>query len=65
MFTSSVSIAQAWDPAAGRYPEEIVLDARHAVGLGYGEGKYVAERVRARLTVFTNSLILITDIAFR
>lgn len=63
VFTSSVSIAQAWDGAAGRYPEEIVLNAKYAVGLGYGEGKYVAERVRAQTVNFAPPTLLNIDIA--
>ncbi|KJA27591.1 hypothetical protein HYPSUDRAFT_212216 [Hypholoma sublateritium FD-334 SS-4] len=56
VFTSSVSIAQAWDGSGGRYPEEIVLDAKYAVGLGYGESKYVAERVIASSGLDSTSL---------
>ena len=46
VFASSVGVAQGWKQSAERYPEEVVLDANFAVGNGYGEGKYVAERVR-------------------
>jgi thioester reductase-like protein len=46
LFMSSVSSAQSWDRSNGSYPEETLLDASHAVGSGYGEGKYVTERVR-------------------
>jgi len=46
LFTSSVTSASSWDLSKGRYPEDVVLDAEYAVGNGYGEGKYVAERVR-------------------
>lgn len=45
LFTSSVSVAQAWNRDDGPYPESIVLDAKCAIGMGYGESKYVAERV--------------------
>jgi len=45
LFTSSVSSAQGWDPSRGAFPEEVQTDAGVAVGIGYGEGKYVAERV--------------------
>ncbi|KAF7293800.1 Nonribosomal peptide synthetase [Mycena chlorophos] len=44
VFTSSVGSAQAWDLSSGPVPEEI-LDVRLAVGTGYGESKYVAERL--------------------
>jgi len=65
LFTSSVASASSWDKSRGLYPEEIVLDARYAVGNGYGESKYVAERVRFlhftclhRLTFFLQILAL-------
>lgn len=45
LFTSSISSAQSWDRTKGPYPEEVQLDAQYAVGAGYGEGKYVVERV--------------------
>ncbi|KZP33066.1 putative nonribosomal peptide synthetase [Athelia psychrophila] len=47
MFTSSVASAQGWDLARGPFPEAVQLDAGVAVGGGYGEGKYVAERILA------------------
>lgn len=50
LFTSSVSSAFSWDKARGAYPEDIVKDAKYAVGSGYGESKYVAERVCADFT---------------
>lgn len=46
LFMSSVSSAQSWDKSKGSYPEETLLDASTAAGSGYGEGKYVTERVR-------------------
>ena len=46
IFTSSVATAASWDSSQGLYPEEPILDARFAVGNGYGESKYVSERVR-------------------
>jgi len=45
LFTSSVATASSWDQSKGRYPEEIVLDSKYAVGQGYAESKYVADRV--------------------
>ncbi|KAH9475986.1 putative NRPS-like protein biosynthetic cluster [Psilocybe cubensis] len=48
LFTSSVSSAYSWDKTHGPYPEEVVTDSRYAVGNGYGESKYVAERVLAQ-----------------
>ena len=45
IFTSSVASAVSWDTSQGPYPEETILDARFAVGNGYGESKYVSERV--------------------
>jgi nucleoside-diphosphate-sugar epimerase len=46
VFTSSISQAFAWDTEKGAYPEEVLTDARYALGMGYGESKYVCERVR-------------------
>ncbi|KAF8953018.1 putative aminoadipate reductase [Flammula alnicola] len=45
IFTSSVASALSWDQSQGPYPEEVVLDPRYAVGNGYGESKYVTERI--------------------
>ena len=45
MFTSSIASAQGWDHSKGAFPEEVQIDPGVAVGGGYGEGKYVAERV--------------------
>ena len=45
IFTSSVASAVSWSSSQGPYPEETILDARFAVGNGYGESKYVSERV--------------------
>ncbi|KAF4610095.1 hypothetical protein D9613_010628 [Agrocybe pediades] len=44
LFTSSVASALSWDRSKGAYPEEVLTDAKYAVGTGYGEAKYVAER---------------------
>jgi thioester reductase-like protein len=49
MFTSSVSAAQSWDRRKGPFPEEVQYDAGIAVGLGYGESKYVCERVSSQV----------------
>ena len=46
LFTSSVAQALSWDKSQGDYPETILPDAKYAVAIGYGESKYVAERVR-------------------
>jgi hypothetical protein len=40
-----VASAVSWGSSQGPYPEETILDARFAVGNGYGESKYVSERV--------------------
>ncbi|KAJ7761183.1 putative aminoadipate reductase [Mycena maculata] len=47
LFTSSIASAQGWDQKLGPFPEELQLDANVAVGTGYGEGKYVSERILA------------------
>lgn len=49
VFTSSVSQALSWDTEKGPYPEEVLMDAQYALGMGYGESKYVGERVRSLL----------------
>ena len=51
IFTSSISSASSWTASQGPYPEELVLDARFCVGMGYGESKYVSERVFIMLFV--------------
>ena len=45
----------SWDRSRGPYPEETLRDSKFAVGSGYGESKYVSERV--------NSFIMIAAIA--
>ncbi|KAJ7052229.1 putative aminoadipate reductase [Mycena amicta] len=47
LFTSSIASAQGWDQSKGPVPEELQLDAGVAVGNGYGEAKYVSERILA------------------
>ena len=46
IFTSSVATADSWGSSQGPYPEKPILDGHTAVGSGYGESKYVCERVR-------------------
>ncbi|KAJ7622622.1 putative aminoadipate reductase [Mycena polygramma] len=47
LFTSSITSAQGWDLNLGPFPEELQLEANVAVGSGYGESKYVSERILA------------------
>ncbi|KAJ6491913.1 acetyl-CoA synthetase-like protein [Mycena sanguinolenta] len=47
LFTSSIASAQNWDQKRGPFPEELQLDASVAIGNGYGESKYVSERILA------------------
>ncbi|KAJ7656834.1 putative aminoadipate reductase, partial [Mycena polygramma] len=47
LFTSSITSAQGWDLKLGPFPEELQLDANVAIGSGYGESKYVSERILA------------------
>ncbi|CAK5265509.1 unnamed protein product [Mycena citricolor] len=47
LFTSSVGTAAGWDPRQGPFPEELQPCSSAALGLGYGESKYVAERIIA------------------
>jgi thioester reductase-like protein len=45
LFISSLTVGQSWPRTAGWFPEESPEDPQWSVGLGYGECKYVAERV--------------------
>jgi nucleoside-diphosphate-sugar epimerase len=45
LFVSSAVMAQAWPSTKGAYPEEALDDPTWSVGTGYGESKYVTERV--------------------
>lgn len=45
LFTSSIASAQGWDTSKGAFPEEVQHDASTALGGGYGEAKYICERV--------------------
>ncbi|KAH7890602.1 putative nonribosomal peptide synthetase [Phlebopus sp. FC_14] len=56
VFTSSVGSANSWDLAQGPFPEEVQLDPSVAVGSGYGESKYVAERIVAKSGLHATSL---------
>ncbi|KAF7357193.1 Acetyl-CoA synthetase-like protein [Mycena sanguinolenta] len=46
-FASSIASAQNWDQRLGSVPEQLQLDASLAIGSGYGESKYIAERILA------------------
>jgi nucleoside-diphosphate-sugar epimerase len=60
IFTSSVGVAGGWDQsAAGPYPEEILSDAKYAVGSGYGESKYIVERVSFSRSLFYSKVEMI------
>ncbi|KAF8174362.1 hypothetical protein K438DRAFT_1849366 [Mycena galopus ATCC 62051] len=47
LFTSSIGSAIGWDQKLGPFPEEPQFDANVAIGNGYGESKYVSERILA------------------
>ncbi|KII85651.1 hypothetical protein PLICRDRAFT_44986 [Plicaturopsis crispa FD-325 SS-3] len=55
-FTSSIGSTMSWDRARGVYPEEVQYDASFAVGSGYGEAKYVAERILTESGLQTTSI---------
>ncbi|KDR79170.1 hypothetical protein GALMADRAFT_1363110 [Galerina marginata CBS 339.88] len=55
LFTSSVSSAFSWDKTQGAYPEEVLTNPLYAVGNGYGESKYVSERILAQSGVQATS----------
>ncbi|KAF7965726.1 hypothetical protein HWV62_42156 [Athelia sp. TMB] len=48
LFTSTIASSQGWKPSMGAFPEEVQYDASVAVGGGYGESKYVCERILAK-----------------
>ncbi|KAF9238233.1 hypothetical protein BU15DRAFT_62645 [Melanogaster broomeanus] len=56
VFTSSVGSAQSWDREKGPFPEEVQPDPSFAVGAGYGEAKYVSERIIVRSGLHATSL---------
>ncbi|KIK64020.1 hypothetical protein GYMLUDRAFT_40242 [Collybiopsis luxurians FD-317 M1] len=45
LFTSSIAAASSWTSLLGPCPEHIEPDPKFAVGSGYGESKYVSERI--------------------
>ncbi|KAF7985842.1 hypothetical protein HWV62_526 [Athelia sp. TMB] len=50
LFTSTIASSQGWKPSSsmGAFPEDVQYDASVAVGGGYGESKYVCERILAK-----------------
>ncbi|KAF9073069.1 hypothetical protein BDP27DRAFT_1289576 [Rhodocollybia butyracea] len=57
LFTSSIGAAQSWKSSLmGLYPETLVLDPKYAVGGGYGESKYITERILAKSGLHASSL---------
>ncbi|KAF7968306.1 hypothetical protein HWV62_2396 [Athelia sp. TMB] len=55
LFTSSVASTQGWDKSRGAYPEEVQFDVSTALGGGYGEAKYVCERILERSGLYASS----------
>lgn len=49
LITSSIGIANDWNPSNGPVPEHPLPDAAIAAGLGYVASKYVVEQVRSDL----------------
>ncbi|KAG8221462.1 acetyl-CoA synthetase-like protein [Butyriboletus roseoflavus] len=56
VFTSSVGSAQSWDRERGPFPEDVQFDPSVAVGSGYGESKYVCERIIVKSGLRVTSL---------
>ncbi|KAJ3726812.1 male sterility protein-domain-containing protein [Lentinula raphanica] len=56
LFTASIAMTQNWNESQGPYPETLVMDTMTAVGGGYGESKYVAERILAKSGLQVTSL---------
>jgi len=55
IFTSSIASVGSWGSDAidsQEVPESVIGDAKCAVGNGYGESKYVAERVSSSMLYF-------------
>jgi nucleoside-diphosphate-sugar epimerase len=46
LFTSSIGAVSGWRDISKPVPEEPIEDPFVCIGSGYGEAKYVAERVR-------------------
>ncbi|KAJ3842699.1 putative aminoadipate reductase [Lentinula raphanica] len=55
LFTSSIASTLSWDYKKGPYPEEVVMDPKYAVGGGYGESKYVCERILQKSGLLASS----------
>ncbi|EIW83469.1 acetyl-CoA synthetase-like protein [Coniophora puteana RWD-64-598 SS2] len=47
VFVSSVAAVQGWSPERGPVPEAVVDEADVALGSGYGESKYIGEKIVA------------------
>ncbi|KAF9044701.1 hypothetical protein BDP27DRAFT_1434674 [Rhodocollybia butyracea] len=57
LFMLSISSTQSWNAQAqGPYPEHVVMDAKYAVGGGYGESRYVTEWILAKSGLQATSL---------
>lgn len=65
VFTSTIATAQSWERTKGAFPEELQLDPSTAVGTGYGESKYVCERVRSDPSHFPESFIIMFSFDLR
>lgn len=59
-FTSSVGTLSSW-AETGSVPEEPIDNPEVAVGNGYGESKWVSERVRHELRFLLNGVVLNSD----
>ncbi|KAF9223056.1 putative nonribosomal peptide synthetase [Gyrodon lividus] len=56
VFTSSIGSAQSWNREKGLFPEEVQPDPSAAIGAGYGESKYVCERIIVQSGLHATSL---------
>ncbi|KAG6916589.1 putative NRPS-like protein biosynthetic cluster [Tephrocybe rancida] len=56
IFISSVASAQSWDDSRGPVPDDVVNDPAYALGGGYGEAKYIVERVLANSGLHTRTV---------
>ncbi|KAF8320368.1 acetyl-CoA synthetase-like protein [Clavulina sp. PMI_390] len=58
LFTSSVGVFSGWDHPSDPVPEEPIGDPQVSVGTGYGESKYILDRVRGQTGLSTTSIRL-------
>ncbi|KAG5724635.1 L-aminoadipate-semialdehyde dehydrogenase [Termitomyces sp. T112] len=56
VFISTVASIQSWDDSCGPVPEDIPENISYALGSGYGEAKYIVERLLKKSGLHATSL---------